>query len=244
MKQLAKNTGAAPIPQQSRTGVVLPFLSEFNKLFHGQMGDKISKDIDIAHLRRRPDRPMNQASRLWLLAASSGLRLMLIHRISRWLRLKRELGGWRSWFWLFMSIPFKALRLAVKINTKSEIDSRSEIEGGVCFSDQGHIVFGSRKTGAGTVIGPRVTIGVSHVNNECPEIGKNVWIGSDCVVYGAITIGDGATLLPGTVLAKSIPPCVVMRGNPARLVVKNFDNSELRVCQDIDAIQYVNAKLG
>jgi acetyltransferase-like isoleucine patch superfamily enzyme len=85
---------------------------------------------------------------------------------------------------------------------------------------------------------------VSHVNNECPEIGKNVWIGSDCVVYGAITIGDGATLLPGTVLAKSIPPCVVMRGNPARLVVKNFDNSELRVCQDIDAIQYVNAKLG
>jgi acetyltransferase-like isoleucine patch superfamily enzyme len=83
---------------------------------------------------------------------------------------------------------------------------------------------------------------MSHVNNGRPEIGRNVWIGSDCVVCGAITIGDGATLLPGTVLTKSIPAGVVMRGNPARLVLRNFDNSELRARQDIDAIQYVNTK--
>lgn len=244
MSLSVKDTNAAPMPRQPQTGVVFPLSTGFDKLFDEQIGNKVSKDIDLAHLRQRPDRPMSQASRLGLLAFSPGLRLMLIHRISRWLRLKRERGGWRSYFWLIMTLPFKALRFAIKINTKSEIDTRSDIEGGVCFSDQGHIIFGSRKTGAGTVIGTRVTIGVSHVNNECPEIGRNVWIGSDCVVYGSITIGDGATLLPGTVLAKSIPACVVMRGNPARLVLKDFDNSELRARQDIDAMQYVHAKRG
>lgn len=244
MNQLIEDTDVAPIPQQSQTGVVLPLHAEFNRPVDQRIVNRISKDIDLAHLRRWPGLPMSRVSRLRLLATSPGLRLMLIHRIDRWLHLKRELGGWQAWFWLLMTIPFKPLMFAVKVDTKSEIDSSSDIDGGVCFSDQGHIVFGARKTGSGTVIGTRVTIGVNHVNNECPKIGRNVWIGADCVVYGAITIGDGATLLPGTVLAKSIPANVVMLGNPARLVLMNFDNSELRKRQNIDPIQYVSAKNG
>jgi acetyltransferase-like isoleucine patch superfamily enzyme len=83
---------------------------------------------------------------------------------------------------------------------------------------------------------------MSHVDSGCPNIGRNVWIGANCVIYGAITIGDGVTLLPNTVLTKSIPAGVVMQGNPARLVLRNFDNTELRKRQDIDPVSYVNAK--
>ena len=205
---------------------------------------RVLRDIDVAHRRRWPNRPMSLASSSWLLAISPGLRLMLIHRIAHWLYLKRKNDGGRKWLWRVMLIPLGLLKLAIKINTKSDIRNDCEIEGGVCFSDQGHIIFGARKTGAGTVIGTRVTVGMSHIDNGVPEIGRNVWIGSDCVVYGAINIGDGATLLPGTVLTKSTPPGVVMRGNPARLMLRNFDNSELRESQDVDAMQYVNAKLG
>lgn len=50
------------------------------------------------------------------------------------------------------------------------------------------------------MIGTRVTVGQSHIDGGLPEIGRNVCIGSDCVIYGAISIGDGGTLLPGTVL--------------------------------------------
>jgi len=226
----------------ARTGVIRNPLSKFNPLSRWQISSKIGKDINIVHSRRWPDRPMNLASCSWLLAVSPGLRLMLLHRINRWLHFKREPGGWQDWFWRLIVIPLKLVRLAIKIETKSYIDTYSEIENSVCFSDQGHIVLGTRKTGAGTVIGERVTIGMGHVNHGRPEIGRNVWIGSDCVIYGAITIGDGATLLPGTVLTKSIPANVVMQGNPARLVLRNFDNSELRARQNIDAAQYVNPK--
>jgi serine acetyltransferase len=203
---------------------------------------RLTKDIEVAHRRRWPHRPMSLASRLWLLATSPGLRLILIHRINHWLYLKRELGGWEAKSWRLMAIPLSLVRLAIKINTKSEIEVDSVIENGVYLSDQGNIVCGTQKIGAGTVIGTRVTIGVNHVNNGRPEIGRKVWIGSDCVIYGTITVGDGATLLPGTVLSKSIPANVVMQGNPARLVLRNFDNSELRTHQNIDAVHYVNDK--
>lgn len=205
---------------------------------------RISKDIDFAHQRRWPSRPMSLASRLWLLAISPGLHLMLFYRIDHWLYLKRQQddGGVRKWLWLTLFIPLALVKLAIKINSKSEIGNFCEIEGGIFFSDQGYIIFGARKVGAGTVIGTRVTVGKSHVDNGCPEIGRNVWIGSDCVVFGDISIGDGATLLPGTVLTKSIPAGVVMLGNPARLVLRNFDNSELRKRHDVDAMRYVNVK--
>lgn len=201
---------------------------------------RVSKDIDIAHRRRWPGRPISLASCSWLLASAPCLQLLLIHRLTHWLHAKREDNGGRKWLRRFVLVPVGLLKFAIRLNAKSGIENGIEIEGGVCFSDQGHIFFGARKAGSGTVIGTRVTVGKSHVNDGCPEIGRNVWIGSDCVVYGSISIGDGATLLSGTVLAKSIPAGVVMQGNPARLVLRNFDNSELRKRQDDgDAIQYM-----
>ena len=206
------------------------------------MNSLSSMDIDIAHRRRWPGRRVSLTSCAWLLLTSSGLQFLLIQRVAHWVRLKCQCDGVCKWLWITLLIPLGLLKLVAKINTKSFINHDSDIEGGICLSDQGHIIFGPRKTGTGTVIGTRVTVGMSHIDNGCPNIGRNVWIGSDCVIYGAISIGDGATLLPNTVLTKSIPSGVVMQGNPARLVLRNFDNSELRERQDIDAMLYVNAK--
>ena len=164
--------------------------------------------------------------------------------MAHWLYLKLKDDGGRKWLWLVMLIVFWPLKLVIKIISKSEICNDCEIEGGVSFSDQGNIIFGAKKTGAGTVIGARVTVGMRFIDINRPEIGRNVYIGSDCVVYGAISIGEGATLLSGTVLTKSIPAGVVMQSNPAQLVFRNFDNSELRAPPDVDAHEYVSAKRG
>jgi serine acetyltransferase len=141
-----------------------------------------------------------------------------------------------------MKIALMPLILVNKIHTKSEIRSDCEIDGGVCFSDQGYIILGALKIGAGTVIGTRVTVGRSHIDGGLPKIGRNVCIGSDCVIYGAINIGDGSTLLPGTVLTKTIPVNVVIQGNPARQVCRDFCNSELQTLQIPDAVQHVKNK--
>lgn len=207
--------------------------------------NRLLMDINIAHQRRWPDYPVRLMSCLWLVIASSGLRFLLIHRLIEWLQLKRKgKKGVSKWLLLIILTPLVLLRQAAKISTKSYAADDSELEGGISFSDQGHIVFGPEKVGSGTVIGERVTVGMSHVDSGCPKIGRNVWIGANCVIYGTITVGDGATLLPDTVLTKSIPAGVVMQGNPARLVLRNFDNTELRKRQNIDAVSYVNTKRG
>jgi serine acetyltransferase len=226
------------------TDVYSHWFPEFYRFFRRQTTTKLrrlAKDIEIVHGRQWPGHPMSLTSILWLLVISPGLRLMLMHRIAYWSYLKRKNAGF---FWQVLRVFLVPLKLVTKIDTKSYTSNTSKIEAGVCFSDQGYITFGPRKAGAGTVIGARVTVGMSHMDEGCPEIGRNVWIGSDCVVYGAISIGNGATLLPGTVLTKSIPAGVVMQGNPARLVSRDFDNSELRAHQNADAMQYVAAKRG
>lgn len=203
---------------------------------------RLIQDLDFAHRRRWPRRPVSHASRAWLLASSASLRLLLIHRLVHWLHANRSPGGWRAGLWRVVKLSVALPKWVCQVSAKSEISNDCDLEGGVCFSDQGFFIFGPKNAGAGTVVGTRVTFGKSHVDDGLPEVGRNVWIGSDCVVFGAICIGDGATLLPGTVLTKSIPPGVVMQGNPAQLIMHDFDNAELRAQQEVDVMQYMKKK--
>jgi serine acetyltransferase len=108
------------------------------------------------------------------------------------------------------------------------IPSSGDLEPGLYLSDRGHVMLGVRSIGAGTIIHDHVTIGRGRGNQDKPEIGRRVWIGPHCVVYGNFRIGDGATLLPNTVLSRSAPAGIVLQGNPATVVRRDFDNSALR----------------
>jgi acetyltransferase-like isoleucine patch superfamily enzyme len=70
-----------------------------------------------------------------------------------------------------------------------------------------------------------------------PDIGEHVWIGPNCIIAGSVTVGDGATVLPGSFLTFSVPPGAVVKGNPAQIVRTAFENSALRrsltVIQDV-----------
>ena len=201
-------------------------------------------DFALCHQRRWPGRPATPGSRLQLLMQSPGLWLMLVHRLSHWWVMQWMVVEQRTWRLRLIGIPLSLLEWGIKVVTKSDILGHSNIEGGVSFADHGCIIFGASKVGSGTIIGPRTTIGMSLADRSLPEIGRNVWIGADCMVYGSITVGDGVTLLPGTALTKSIPAGVVMQGNPARLILRTFDNTLLREQASLDAEQCVAAARG
>jgi hypothetical protein len=61
-----------------------------------------------------------------------------------------------------------------------------------------------------------------------PTIGENVWLGPDCVIYGDSRLGNGVTVLPGTILSMNVPDNAVVGDNPAGIMRLGFDNSELR----------------
>lgn len=163
----------------------------------------------------------------WLRASifSRGTLVLAVHRLSRLAMLAKQEGrrSGRPLGWL----AAVGRRIAMVV-AKAHVANSTRIAPGVCFPDGGHVVIGPLEIGPGTVIQPRVTIGMGVVDGGRPRIGERVWIGSDSIVYGAIVVGDGATVLPGSVVTKHIAPGAVVSGNPPRLIARGFDNSVLR----------------
>jgi acetyltransferase-like isoleucine patch superfamily enzyme len=58
------------------------------------------------------------------------------------------------------------------------------------------------------------------------RIGRNVWIGFDCVVLPGVTIGDGSIVGARSVVTENIPPYTLVAGNPAR-VIRKIENDEI-----------------
>jgi acetyltransferase-like isoleucine patch superfamily enzyme len=53
-------------------------------------------------------------------------------------------------------------------------------------------------------------------------ISDNVWIGMNAVILKGVTIGENSVVAAGAVVTKSVPPNVVVAGNPA-VVTKQFN---------------------
>ena len=59
-------------------------------------------------------------------------------------------------------------------------------------------------------------------------IEDNVWIGAGSIVLPGVKIGFGSVVAAGSVVTKSVPPMVVVGGNPAK-ILKIFDDSNTKI---------------
>lgn len=167
-----------------------------------------------------------QLAKVWCI--SPGLWVLTTHRFAHGYAGRNPSGFGLMMRRIWPGIAVRSGNYLSKVLVKCELLSSTKVAAGIYLSNHGHLVLGARSIGSGTIIHERVTIGMGLPGIEIPEIGRNVWIGPDCVIYGEITVGEGATVLPGSVLTKSIPPGSVVQGNPARIVKREFENSKLR----------------
>lgn len=49
-------------------------------------------------------------------------------------------------------------------------------------------------------------------------IESNVWVGHRAIILGGVSIGEGAIIGAGAVVAKDVPKCAIVGGNPARVI--------------------------
>lgn len=159
------------------------------------------------------------------LLSSRGLFALAVHRLDH--ALGGAVAGRSRAASALLGAALAAARYASAVRAKCQIGRDAAIDAGVYLSPLGHIVVGARRIGAGTVIHDRVTIGARATDRGTPTIQRRVWIGPGSVIYGDICVGEGATILPRTVLSRSIPPGTVVAGNPARVVRRGFDNAAL-----------------
>ncbi|NLW91133.1 MAG: acyltransferase [Syntrophomonadaceae bacterium] len=69
------------------------------------------------------------------------------------------------------------------------------------------------------------TMNPAFENDADVVIGKNVWIGSRCIILKGVRIGDNSVIAAGSVVVNDIPPNVVAGGNYAR-IIKVLDKGE------------------
>lgn len=54
------------------------------------------------------------------------------------------------------------------------------------------------------------------------KVGNDVWIGHGSIILAGVTIGDGAIVAAGSVVTKSVEPCTIVGGNPAKFIKNRF----------------------
>ncbi len=64
-------------------------------------------------------------------------------------------------------------------------------------------------------------------------IGNDVWLGYCAMVLPGVTVGDGAIVGAGAVVASDVPPYAIVRGNPARVIRQRFDDETVAKLLDI-----------
>lgn len=67
--------------------------------------------------------------------------------------------------------------------------------------------------------GVRGENGLTIINND-------VWIGAGSIIMSGISIGVGSIIAAGSIVTKSIPPCEIWGGNPARKIKDRFFSEE------------------
>lgn len=192
------------------------------------MAAPLIEDVRRLHALRHPGRPATTAALLRVGLGSQGVRLLACQRILHRFEHPRPRSLRRLLPVLAAKVLVVMARRYVMVSGKGEFAPEMPLEPGIVFADRGHLVVGARSIGAGSVIDERTTIGMNLTPDLRPWIGRNVWIGSHCIVYGDIRIGDGVTILPHTLLTRSVPAGAVAEGNPARIRVNETDHRELR----------------
>jgi serine acetyltransferase len=192
-----------------------------------KMLEALRQDARFAHRLRYPDRQPTLLTRGRVVLGSRGLLVTAIHRLTGEAHRRRVEGAAGGPANGAMQLAAMAGRFLSAVVAKCQIAGQTVFEEGVYVSDRGHIILGARTIGSGTVIHHEVTIGMHPVDRGLPEIGRGVWIGPGALIYGNVRVGEGATVLPDTVLSKNVPDRAVVRGNPARIVRRDFDNTPL-----------------
>lgn len=132
-------------------------------------------------------------------------------------------------------VPFLPRFLAniARFLTQIEIHPAAKIGKGVFIDHGSGVVIGeTAELGDGCTIYQGVTLGgtsLSHGKRH-PTLGRNVIVGVNSSVLGAIVLGDNAKVGGGSVVVKDVPANATVVGVPARVVAQ--DGKPIRVVSE------------
>ena len=113
----------------------------------------------------------------------------------------------------------KLRRLSIK--SQIQIPASTQIGEGFYIGHSGRVIINpNAKIGRNVNIATGVTIGQENRGKRkgVPTIGDHVWIGTNAVIVGGITIGSDVLIAPLTLVNFDVPPHSLVIGNPAKII--------------------------
>jgi serine O-acetyltransferase len=163
---------------------------------------------------------------LKILATHHSLKGILVYRFGRWVRFELPIPALRK----PLKIAYHVLDDVARMLWGLHIDSTSDIGGGIYIAHPDGVLIGATTMGKDCNIGTNVIIGRRPGQAEghmLPVIGERVFIGPGSMLFGGITVGDGVSVGPLTVVSRNLPPGCMVVGNPMKIVQKTYDNTQL-----------------
>lgn len=130
--------------------------------------------------------------------------------------------------YLLSNFKFKLISNKYSFNVLSKTD----IGEGLYIGHSGSIVINpNAKIGSNCNIAIGVTIGQENRGERkgAPTIGNRVWIGTNAVVVGKITIGDNVLIAPNAYVNFDVPSNSIVIGNPGK-IIENRPNATEGYC--------------
>lgn len=172
-------------------------------------------------LESRTGRPA-LLEKLYIVFDSPGLQATLVFRFGAWINRAVRFAPLR----FPLKFLYHLLRKLCVICWGIHIDENAHIDGGLYIGHFGGVIIGPVRMGRDCNLAHQVTIGRRADGVPgVPTIGDRVWVGVGSVIFGNIRVGDGVTIAPCTVVSRSLPPRLLVSGNPMRVLRKDYDNS-------------------
>lgn len=154
-----------------------------------------------------------------------GLQALLGYRLGRYLlQLAKQKRGHllRVFGWPLYFIIRGYARAALDIR----LELSADIGAGLYIGHFGNVLVEQCALGEHCSIAQSTHLCADESGNG-PVVGNRAWIGAHARIVGPYRVGDGATVSAGAILKRDIPARALCMGNPARVVLMEYDNSEI-----------------
>jgi serine O-acetyltransferase len=167
-------------------------------------------------------------SPLWALDTllrNQGLQAVVVYRFGRVLKSHEKQAA--TWPLLVIGwILYLPAAWLVRTCYGIDLSLTADIGAGFVVGHFGGIEVANCRIGERCSMGQQSKIG-SRLEPAGPQIGNGVWIGPYTKIFGAIQIGEGATIGPGACVKKNVPGKSLVVGNPARIIFPCYDNRHI-----------------